>query len=340
MTPVLLDLLCDPVTQGPLILKEGEYRDGSIVSGWLESEQGRRYPIVDGIPRFTGQAPSTSVTSFGDEWNHFNFVEFKDNWLQHTVKNTFGSVQAFEGKIVVDAGAGSGSQSLWMLESGARHVIALELSHSVDDVMLRNIDRQKWPNVDIVQCSIDAPPLRSRSIDGIVICHNVIQHTPSVEKTAQALFQVVGPGGQFVFNCYPLNDRGLLRWIRWHGIYLPLRSLLSRLPFGLILGYARTTALLRLIPGVGELLEKLHICFQGDVPVKPESRLSRLKRRFRATALNTFDAYGSHSFQHHKSDAEITELVNRLQPDPGKVLNREAYFRHPTPIGCALRLFR
>ena len=337
---MLLNLLCDPTTKGPLHLKDPQYRNGSIESGWLVSESGDKYPIINGIPRFVVEAPSDSVTSFGDEWNHFNFVAFKDNWLRHTVKNTFGSADVFRDRFIVDAGAGSGSQSLWMLESGARHVVALELSHSVDDVILRNIDREKWGNFDIVQCSIDAPPIRDQSICGIVICHNVIQHTPSVEKTAHALFALVGNEGEFVFNCYPRNDKGFLRWIRWHLIYLPLRYILSRMPFSVILGYARVTALLRLIPGLGELMEKLHICVQGDVPLRPESQLSRLKRRFKATTLNTFDAYGSHAFQHHKPDEEIIDLLNDLQPDSRKILNRSKYFLRPMPIGCALRVRR
>ena len=82
----------------------------------------------------------------------------------------------------------------------------MDLSHSVDDVVHRNLAGLK--NVDVIQCSIDAPLLRDQCIDGMVYCHNVIQHTPSVEKTAHALFALTAPGGEFVFNCYPLNDQG------------------------------------------------------------------------------------------------------------------------------------
>ena len=51
--------------------------------------------------------------------------------------NTFGTAEVFRGKVVVDAGAGSGAQAVWMLESGARHVILLDLSHAVDGVKCR-----------------------------------------------------------------------------------------------------------------------------------------------------------------------------------------------------------
>lgn len=121
MTPALLDLLCDPIDRQPLRLADA-VRDarGHVVSGELISDSGRRYPIIDGIPRFQQQAELTgTVESFGDEWNHFDFIAFRDNWLQHTVRNTFGSVDAFRDKVVVDAGAGSGSQSRWIHEAGA-----------------------------------------------------------------------------------------------------------------------------------------------------------------------------------------------------------------------------
>jgi hypothetical protein len=100
-------------------------------------------------------------------------------------------------------------------------------------------------------------------------------------------------------------------------------------------------AALRLIPGLGVVLEKSYFCVMGDVPNLPnESAWANMKRRFKSTALNTFDCYGSHSFQHHKSDDEIRALIKAMQPDVSKVLNFDKYFQRPAPIGCALRIFR
>jgi ubiquinone/menaquinone biosynthesis C-methylase UbiE/uncharacterized protein YbaR (Trm112 family) len=340
MTPNLLNYLCEPITKAPLQLVDAvTYEDGTIQSGALVTASGTRYPIINGIPRFVDFVPTATVESFGDEWNHFNFTDFKINWLKHTVANTFGGTDEFKDKLIVDAGGGSGSQTKWFAEYGARHVIMMDLSQSVDDVVQRNLAGLK--NVDVIQCSIDAPPLRDQSIDGIVYCHNVIQHTPSVEKTAHALYALTAPGGEFVFNCYPLNDQGLMRWVRFHIIYKPLRAALSRLPFGLILAYSRLMAFLRLIPGLGVLLEKSYFCVMGDVPrLANESAWSFAKRRFKNTALNTFDCYGSHSFQHLKTDDEMRALVKALQPDGSKVINMDKYFLRPAPIGCALRVFK
>jgi uncharacterized protein YbaR (Trm112 family)/SAM-dependent methyltransferase len=340
MTQELLAYLVDPVDKMPLSLHDGTCDErGQIVSGRLVAKCGREYPIRNGIPRFVAAPLQQSVRSFGDQWNLFNFTDFHEHWLHHTVRNTFGTTDALRDQVIVDAGGGSGAQTLWMLQSGARHVIMLELSHSVDDVVMRNLRNSGFTNWDVIQCSIDAPPLRDHSIPGLVICHNVIQHTPSVERTAAALFALVAPGGQFVFNCYPRNDAGPIRWIRFHLVYTPVRAMLKRCPFPVRLGYAAAMGALRQVPVLGALLEKASLCVMGDV--RPgTTAVETLKRRFRAAMLNTFDAYGAHEYQHHLSDDEVRTLVNHLQPQHDKVLNTNAYFARPPLIGCALRVMR
>ena len=341
MTPYLRDRLVDPESGEPLAVV-GAQTDatGGISSGELVTVGGRRYPIRDGIPRFVpeGDRRAHGVASFGDEWNHFDFIQFRAHWLQHTVRNTFGTPDVFRGKVIVDAGAGSGAQALWMLEHGARHVILLELSHSVDGVIRRNLESSRFTNWDVVQCSIDAPPLKPRSVD-LVMCHNVIQHTPSVERTARALFELVAPGGEFVFNCYPRNDAGLLRWLRFHAVYRPVRAVLSRMPFPVILGYATAAAAVRQVPAFGTVVELAGLCSQGEV-LDRDGRRAGMATRFRAARLNTFDKFGSQAHQHHKTDSELRTLLDELQPDRSRVLNVQAYFSRPAPIGCALRVQR
>jgi uncharacterized protein YbaR (Trm112 family)/SAM-dependent methyltransferase len=332
----LLDYLCDPVDKSELRIEDRVVdADGGIVAGRLVSAAGRVYEIRNGIPRFIQDTVATqAVHAFGDEWNYFNFDHFKLNWLAHTVRNTFGSPTAFENKLVVDAGAGSGMQSRWMREAGARRVIVLELSHSVDGVMSRNL--KGLDGVDIVQCTIDRPPLKDGCIDGIVICHNVIQHTPSVETTARALWALVAPGGEFAFNCYLQNTFTAPRRFRFW-LYQRLRRHLSRSSFNFLLGYAKTMAMLRFVPVLGLILERLCFVVRGEVPPGPH----HLRRAYRIAVLNTFDWYGTHAYQHHKTRDEIQRLVNELQPDTSKVSNLEDYLRIPAPpIGCAIRIAR
>lgn len=340
MNPDLLNWLVDPETGARLSLEQPEFgTDGRVTSGILRSAPGASYVIKGGIPCFVeGAGLADSVGSFGDQWNYFNFVDFHAHWLRHTVGNTFGSPEVFRDKVIVDAGAGSGAQSVWMLQNGAKHVLLLELSHSVHDVVRANLEASGFTNWDIIRCSIDSPPLRPQSVD-LIMCHNVIQHTPSVERSAHALFRIVKPGGEFVFNCYPKNDQGLLRWIRLHCVFVPLRAVLSRCPFRVNLAYATLMAALRVVPGIGRAAEKAGLCVTGEVLTDDGSRPGP-RRIFEATRLNTFDCFGSHAYQHLKTEHEMRALLAELQPDASKIRNVDAYFSRPAPIGCALRVMR
>src|ERR1700719_569721 len=167
----LLKYLCDPVDGSHLRLSEETLIiDDQVETGELISASGARYPIKNGIPRFLPNAETNaSVVSFGNEWNHFNYDSFKANWIKHIAEGAFGSTDYFKGKLIIDCAAGSGMHARWMSEHGASHVIALELSHSVDGVMQENL--KGIENIDVVQCSIDAPPIKAQSIDGLVYCN-------------------------------------------------------------------------------------------------------------------------------------------------------------------------
>ena len=113
------------------------------------------------------------------------------------------------------------------------------------------------------------------------------------------------------------------------------------MPFAVIIFYVRLMALLRVVPGLGVFLEKTGFCVMGDVNKLPaESAWSHIKRRLKNTSLNTFDCFGSHKYQHHKSNNEIRALVKSMQPDLAKVFNMDRYFLRPAPIGFALRVSR
>ena len=342
MTPFLLNLLKDPASGGNLVLLNEKYdENGNIIEGILKAESGKTYQIINGIPRFLNFTPVNTVSSFGEQWNYFNFVHLKEQWLNHTVKNTWRDTSVFKDKIIIDAGGGSGAQGKWFLEYGAKHVIILDLSQSLDDVAIRNLKNADPSKYDLIQCTIDNPPIKDNSTNGLIYCHNVIQHTPSVEKTLNALYKVLSSGGELAFNCYPLNDKGLFRWIRFHLFYKNIRRFLKRLSFKKRLNYARIVACLRLIPIIGTVLEKSNFVLQGDVPkISGETYVENLKRRYKAALLNTFDYYGAHSFQWHLRNKEVKNLLDNLNPKPTLIKNKSKYFERPQPIGCALRIIK
>ena len=335
MRPDLLPLLCDPKTKQSLSLTDETKDDrGHIISGTLTTKDGKTtYPIIDGVPRFVPQDDrQRTVDSFGDQWNFFNF-DFHEAWLNHGVKHTLGSPDAFKGKTVIDAGAGSGMQSKWIAEAGAEHVIALELSHSVDGIIKQNLEGKD--NVDVIQCSIDNIPLKDQAIEGFVTCYNVIQHTPSVEKTAKELWRITGKKGTFMFNCYTRTDEPFIQRLRYK-YYKGVRAIVSHMPFWGRLTYARTMSVLRFIPLLGWLLEKSIMMVRGDIPAGPKW----ISRAYRAGVVNTFDYFGAHKYQAHLSFDELQALADELQPAREKQTNRDSFFTRPQPIGIMLKIDR
>lgn len=333
MNPILLDYLCDPVTKKGLKLVNAVYDDNQrILSGELVNTDGKSYPIIDGVPRFVEREVQKSVDGFGDQWNYFNYDDHYLQWREQTVLNNFDSTDYFKGKTIVDAGAGHGMQSRWMMEAGAKHVIALELSHTVDNIMKKNHAGLR-DKIDVIQCSIDAIPLKDNCIPDMVICHNVIQHTPSVEKTAKELWRIAAPGAEFMFNCYVKVDRTWLHRARFK-MHMALRSVLQRSPFWVRLAYSHTMAALRFVPGLGWFLEKANLMGRGIIIPGP----NYIRRAYRTGMMVTFDGFGSHGYQHHLSFDEQKALAKELQPDESQWRGQDRYFIPYMPIGAALRL--
>lgn len=71
-----------------------------------------------------------------------------------------------------------------------------------------------------------------------------------------------------------------------------------------------------------------------------ESAWVYMKSRFKIPASIPCDCFGSHLFQHLKSDEDIRALVKVMQPDTAKVSKMGKYFLHSAPIGCALWVLR
>lgn len=175
--------------------------DKLVMSGnALISKSNENYPIITGIPRFVDSR--NYAASFGLEWKLHAKTQLdsytKTNISRNRLEGCLGfPIKELNGKTVFEAGCGAGRFTELMVNAGA-FVHSIDLSEAVE-VNFENIGRRN--NYVIAQASLLAPPFPKESFD-FAICLGVIQHTPSPEKSIEALWKMVKPGGQLIIDHY------------------------------------------------------------------------------------------------------------------------------------------
>lgn len=191
-----------PDTGEPLVL-EGDSLVSSI---------GRRWPIVNGIPRFVTN--DHYVASFSFEWNIHRATQLdsrtggtsSESILQ---KKTGLTRDQVEGKLVLDAGAGAGRFTEVLARWGA-YVVGVDLSYAVE-AAYENC--RALPNVLIAQADIGRLPFARASFDHVVSI-GVLHHTPDTKAYFQKLVPFLKPGGNIFIWVYP-NQGAYRRRAAW-----------------------------------------------------------------------------------------------------------------------------
>ena len=132
------------------------------------------YPVVRGVPRMNAgmEGLERVAQTFSFEWgaHHAGKLEesgtlwgltLDDDWA-YFKEATCLNDEELEGKIVLDAGCGSGRLTRQISEHGAATVIGVDMIDAVDGAFERS---RELPNVHIVQGNIFELPLRARSFD-------------------------------------------------------------------------------------------------------------------------------------------------------------------------------
>lgn len=257
--------------------------DGSSLNldnGKLISKSKHTYKVIEGIPiLLTNKTQSLkSVHSFTYEWEQFGLLFAKESWLNDLIKPLVGSDNFFNGKVVIDAGAGSGAQSRWMAEAGAQLIFSLELSGVIFSEHARTVKKYN-DHIFPIQCDIAYPPLNVKP--DIIYCMNVIQHTQNPERTFRALVGLMHDKTVFLFNIYDKDKNPparllLIRFIRLITHFLPFPVWKWISFFCILLLY-----LLIKIP----LLSKI-------IP-----RIYPTGKSFKGDWLNLYDLGGAHYYQ-------------------------------------------
>jgi len=229
--PRLLEILCCTACRGELRLESdgASALDGHVIAGRLTCTScGSVYPIMEGVPRFVPAAVSAetrrTVEAFGYQWHRADSVIQNTHFTSAEVFLDFirpVTADYFSGKVVLDAGCGSGRFAAWAGRYGAALVIGVDLSESVTLAFEHTRD---MPNSLIIQADLFCLPLRPRF--DYVFSVGVLHHTANPRKAFDALVAVLRPGG------------GLSAWVygkehNWWIIHFlnPFRThITSRLP--------------------------------------------------------------------------------------------------------------
>jgi uncharacterized protein YbaR (Trm112 family)/ubiquinone/menaquinone biosynthesis C-methylase UbiE len=189
--PRLLELLACPFCHGQLSLETGRRQGDEIVEGRFECDGCRQgYPLLRGVPRLLppniGLEQQRTATAFGQEWRHFVEMhpEYEAQFLDriHPIEPAF-----FQGKFVLDAGAGIGRHA-YFAASYAAHV---------------------------VQGDIYNPPLRIGAETGgfdLVYSIGVLHHLPDPRAGFRSLVRFVKPAGTIFAWVYGHENYAVVHW--------------------------------------------------------------------------------------------------------------------------------
>lgn len=140
-----------------------------------------------------------TIKDFGDQWIRYTDNEgyYGSLELFSDTLSPFLKAEDLKNRKVAEIGGGTGRIVNMLLESGVRHVVAVEPSDSFD-VLVRNIR-----NPERVAClKITGDQLPAYGDLDYIFSIGVIHHIPNPKPVVEAAFRALRPGGQFLVWLY------------------------------------------------------------------------------------------------------------------------------------------
>ncbi|MCK5605498.1 class I SAM-dependent methyltransferase [Candidatus Pacearchaeota archaeon] len=309
----IADYLICPSTGSDLKLEIEEYDEerNEVKTGRLVTSEGRSYPIVNYIPRFV--ATDDYAENFSLQWNKHKTTQYA------TAENSFSEEQferisdltpeKVEGKLVLDAGCGSG-RFVDILEKWGAHVVGIDLSYAIDAAEYVLGCRK---NVHLIQASVFELPFKKNTFD-YIWSYGVLMATPDTKRAFDSVAAKLKNDGELAiwiysnYNRLPSFCSDLLRRVTTR---IPKRVLylLSYLSVPLYYIYK--------IPLIGHLLRNTLVISMRD--------------NWKWRVLETFDWYGPtyqwkhrypEVFQWYRSNG--LEVIHLSEPPIGIVGRKQA----------------
>ena len=194
----------------------------------------RDFPVIGEIPRFVPK--ENYAESFGLQWNRFasTQIDSKVGTLRSETRfrdETLWDESQLAGKLVLDAGCGSGRFSEIALKFGAL-LIGVDYSSAVE------ASKQNLPATDnlIIQGDLASLPFSDQTSD-FIYCIGVLQHTSEPGHITKELIRCLKVGGELTLTFYENSSWHVL----WYSKYL-VRPLTKRVPKTLLLNFLEKTA--------------------------------------------------------------------------------------------------
>jgi SAM-dependent methyltransferase len=177
----------------------------------LSLADGGSAPVVNHVPRFVPH--DNYAGSFSFQWDAYQATQ-----LDSAQNASFTALELFDkasltpelvkGKLLLDAGVGTGRHSEVLAQWGAE-IVGVDLSTSVD-VAYGNLRR--FESAVVLQANIGSLPFKPGSFD-IISSIGVLHHTPDTKEYTRKLVPLLKDGGMLTIWLYSLTFTRRKQWI-------------------------------------------------------------------------------------------------------------------------------
>jgi SAM-dependent methyltransferase/uncharacterized protein YbaR (Trm112 family) len=209
----LLQLLRSPADGSELRLVDEKVSGDEITGGLLADAGGREFPIDDGLPLFAAEGADDPTFSFkwaiiGDTYGHEQATRAtRRAWYleRFGYDDEEALAKTLRGKLVLDAGCGSGVDTSMFADSGAQ-VVAVDLSREAAGATYRQAGGRE--DVHVIQGDVQRLPFGPETFD-YVSSDQVLHHTPDTFTSFEAIRRLAKPGARVAIYVY--RQKGAIR---------------------------------------------------------------------------------------------------------------------------------